>query len=61
MIRLVVEDYCQNCPDFEPEVNSNEFEIYGEKHAEHVVTCIRRQRCKKIYERALSHFKQTSE
>lgn len=53
MIRLVVEDYCQNCPDFEAEVHvetlySNEYDFAATEprvRYETRVTCAKARRC----------------
>lgn len=57
MIRLVVEDYCQKCPDFEPETKSASFFHHGERETFCDVVCVNREKCAMLY----SHLKQTSE
>jgi hypothetical protein len=52
MIKLYVEGYCQNCPDFEPEVEKLEHDSYSVEYNEHVcccetvITCKYRDRCR---------------
>lgn len=62
MITLKVEDYCHNCPEFEPDVDKNTTEYFEsdsmsfmrrEKRTvmcETTVTCEHRLRCAAIYE-----------
>lgn len=57
MIRLVVEDYCQNCPDFEPEAKVASFIRCCERETLCDVVCVNREKCAMLY----SHLKQTSE
>lgn len=57
MIRLVVEDYCQNCPDFEPETRDLSFVRCCENQMLCDVVCVNREKCAMLY----SHLKQTSE
>lgn len=57
MIRLVVEDYCQNCPDFEPEARDVSFIRCCERETLCDVVCVNREKCAMLY----SHLKQTSE
>lgn len=51
MINLKVEDYCQNCPDFEADVDKEKlyqhdlFEFEPIMISETVVTCTRAHRC----------------
>ena len=51
MIRLDVEKYCHNCPDFEPEVEKTECSMFDidfledRVHVEIVVMCKYRNRC----------------
>lgn len=46
MISLNVENYCHNCPDFEPKVDK----MYGDmKVYEQIVSCVNKERCKHIY------------
>lgn len=45
MITLQVENYCQNCPDFEPYCNR----LYSlDDHVETLVQCVHKDRCKEI-------------
>lgn len=53
MIRLVIDDYCSKCPDFEPNVDKYE---YNDGSGDYVrtdttITCENRNRCFCIYER----------
>ena len=67
MITLKVEDYCHNCPEFEPDVDKNEHELVDyncmtrvEKRIVHcttTVTCQHRHRCAAIYEHAAKQVK----
>ena len=57
MIRLVVEDYCQNCLDFEPEARKVSFIRCCEREMLCDVVCVNREKCAMLY----SHLKQTSE
>lgn len=57
MIRLVVEDYCRNCLDFEPEARDVSFINFCEKQMLCDVVCVNREKCAMLY----SHLKQTSE
>lgn len=49
MIKLEVEDYCQDCIDFEPKV-ADKREL---NEIIKVVQCTNRIKCMKMYERAL--------
>jgi hypothetical protein len=44
MISLQVENYCQNCPDFEPYCNR----LYSLQSVETLVQCTHKDRCKEI-------------
>ena len=57
MIRLVVEEYCQNCLDFEPEARDVRFINCCDKQMLCDVVCVNREKCAMLY----SHLKQTSE
>lgn len=46
MINLEVQFYCQNCPDFEPEVEQEQFYDYINT----IIRCKHRIRCKTIYD-----------
>ena len=49
MIRLVVDDYCENCNEFEPDVEKMNCEnIYGTEFTDTMITCVHKQRCKCI-------------
>ena len=53
MIKLKVEDYCQNCPDFKGEVHKEKFHSDNFMNfdrepiifSETVVTCVKAHRC----------------
>lgn len=51
MIKLSVGEYCQNCPDFEPEVEKTEYSTFDHDfcenrvHTETLVMCKYRSRC----------------
>lgn len=54
MIRLEVEEYCENCPEFTPEVekptvlyaNCEVYEVYGDT----IIRCECRNRCRRIFD-----------
>lgn len=49
MIRLEVEDYCQDCRAFEPETDTNVlYSVNGEFSVETVITCERRNWCRNL-------------
>ena len=54
MIELKIEDYCQNCPEFTPELNTQSyskesfFEPVIETEYYHIVGCVHAERCKEI-------------
>lgn len=50
MIKLCVEDYCQNCTDFEPDVETYTTVSAGKICNQTNVSCEHRQRCKKLVE-----------
>lgn len=59
MINLDIERYCENCPDFEPNVDKETLRVedFGSYYPEPfrhetVITCKYRDRCHEIYERA---------
>lgn len=49
---LLLQDFCEYCPDFEPEVESivNSFTPDGTSRAMHNIRCINRKRCAGIAE-----------
>ena len=50
MIKLNVEDYCQDCGHFEPECNSCEFFHFDEPPTyDTYITCSRSHDCERIY------------
>ena len=57
MINLIVEDYCQNCPDFKPKSESYSYNMYtAGKGVVEVITqtdvrCKYETRCHGMYER----------
>lgn len=51
MIDLQVEDYCQNCPDFEVELEKlSLINGFGEEICHHTVRCKHAKRCEHIKE-----------
>lgn len=67
MIKLYVEDYCANCPEFEPEVDKEDYGIvYAEIGFHHpnpsqsqmhetTITCSHATRCSNMYDILRSH------
>lgn len=63
MITLKVEDYCQNCPEFDPDVDKDRYETIDydmrARSSDRVVfcsttvTCQHRHRCAAIYQKAV--------
>lgn len=63
MIVLKVEDYCHNCPEFEPELEKDEREMIGfditsrtetrEVYCSTTVTCVHCHRCAAVYQKAV--------
>lgn len=63
MIVLKVEDYCHNCPEFEPELEKDMREAIGiditsrtetrEVYCKTTVTCVHCHRCAAVYQRAV--------
>lgn len=46
MIRLCVEDYCQDCPEFEPETSTVEvYDFISDEHLDTIVHCEHQKRC----------------
>ena len=68
MITLKVEDYCHNCPEFEPDVDKDtqemvEYNMANRSERRQVfctttVTCQHRHRCAAIYEHAAKQVKE---
>jgi arginyl-tRNA--protein-N-Asp/Glu arginylyltransferase len=60
---LKVEEYCHNCPEFEPDVNKDEHELVefdmagmGERRkvfCDTRVTCVHCHRCAAVYQKAV--------
>ena len=51
MIGLEVEDYCQNCPEFNVEVEALSYaDGFGEEIFHHTVRCKHAKRCEHIKE-----------
>lgn len=56
MIHLEVEPYCENCPDFRPELETSELDKYEMtsrdvvKYYDHAVRCVHAERCRHIVE-----------
>lgn len=52
MIKVEVEDYCQQCPDFESEVDKPPKVYSGNGHytyiGDTIIRCVYRHRCKSI-------------
>lgn len=51
MIKLAIEPYCENCPEFEAKLNKIEFS-YLDRMTEHdtIITCEHCDKCATIYE-----------
>ena len=49
MIELKVEDYCQDCKEFEPEVDTYIGMTCGYEFCNHTISCKHKQRCSEIY------------
>lgn len=46
MIKLSVEDYCNNCPDFDAYVNTSTYKDgFGEEMVNHVIVCRDSEKC----------------
>ena len=56
MIRLEIEKYCEDCSEFEPMVDKDDFEIYDRFLHQHVnradtqIFCKHKKRCEKMIE-----------
>lgn len=51
MINLIVDEYCQHCPEFEPNVEkTNLYDGFGDSICDTEITCIHRERCRSIKE-----------
>lgn len=51
MIRLEVEDYCQNCPDFEAKVDSTSLHANDKEVVNyHIIRCKHARRCERMKE-----------
>ena len=49
MITLLVEDYCQHCPDFEADVQKQYFDdFYNTVNVDTNIKCIHRNKCAHI-------------
>lgn len=49
MIELFVEDYCHNCPDFDPYISKTKMKCDRECYwTNTVITCKHAERCKEI-------------
>lgn len=49
MIRLEVETYCYDCPDFEASVEKIEHrDFFGNDKADTTITCEHRRKCKQL-------------
>ena len=68
MIKLVVDEYCHECPEFEPDVNKDKEELVEFDFMARVekrtmfcnttVTCQHRDRCAAIYKHAAEQVKE---
>lgn len=62
MISLHVRDYCQNCPDFQPDVEKNTLEGYYDyeciTRTNTTIFCAYRKRCALMYERLTEELKE---
>lgn len=58
MILLNVEDYCQDCPGFEPEMERMRIEEFAttEQSWSTVIVCSNRRKCKRMYEHVRREF-----
>lgn len=51
MIKLIVDDYCHDCPEFEPTVETQSYEdFFGDMIVNHEVKCKYAERCERIKE-----------
>lgn len=58
MINLEVNEYCHNCPEFQPLVDKEYYESgYGDEFTNTTVTCKYAQRCEAIAEYFKKHAK----
>lgn len=54
MIRLEIEKYCEDCPEFEPTVDKENIELYDSSLRQHIMKCDTRifcehkKRCEKM-------------
>lgn len=48
MIKVYVEDYCQDCKEFEPEVDTYFGMSCGYEFCNHTIRCKHKQRCSEI-------------
>lgn len=49
MIKLNTDDYCENCPDFDPHLDQTICEdFYGENIVTNIVSCKHQSRCIEI-------------
>lgn len=49
MIKLMIEDYCHNCPDFHANVDRLEsVDLLGERTCDHVIYCLNGERCRTL-------------
>lgn len=51
-IRVSVEPYCENCPEFEPEVTTSTLRARNDKYfcADTTIFCEHREKCNRMYE-----------
>ena len=51
MIEIKIQPYCEECRDFEPEVEKNEIEsFFGNIICDTEITCRNKDRCEKMIE-----------
>lgn len=51
MIYVQVKDYCQDCPDFIADVETNVLETTEGKYVDRRVFCVDEKRCESMYKR----------
>lgn len=65
MIRVEVDDYCQNCLEFEPDVSKPDVMWIGDQRVvfagDIVVRCEHRDRCREIADNIIAKLKEQTE
>lgn len=61
MIKLCVEDYCHDCPRFEPEVKKDDVFVDGGLHYETCIFCECRHECAAIKRHVEKKMKEKSD